>query len=228
VITIVGPLLTRDGLCQRSVIGPDWRYRTLSYAVSAREIRLKQPACIPLNVGHDRTNEIGQVVTLYRSRNGDCWAVAESEADRLLKFPESIYFSPETSRAPDGTDVVVTGAALTTEPATVSLQPVALFPGSLDRRTSWNLNDHRKQIVERAAEQRRRRRAATRSSSAMRHEDPRSSASGRESGSSTASSSRRGSGTRIRTTTIGGRRVGCGIGRAGRSSPCTDSLSGRH
>jgi hypothetical protein len=122
-------------------------------AVSSLELRERQADRIPLNADHNAELELGQIMALRRSDGGDCWACATAEADRLLELEQPIYFSAETTRrAIDDGDIVITGAALCLEPATVSLQPVELLEGGLDRRSSWVLHGFRKELVEQAVE----------------------------------------------------------------------------
>jgi hypothetical protein len=93
VITIVGILVTKVGLTHRQELTADkWTFRTRSWACSSLQLHHKQPARIELNIDHDRDNLIGEIVALYRPRNGDCWAVAEApKSDHLLDFDQPIY-----------------------------------------------------------------------------------------------------------------------------------------
>lgn len=152
-ITIIGPLLTGLGHCMRTEIGPDWRLRKRAYAVSSLELRERQADRIALNLDHDPAHEVGEIMALRRAGNGDCWACATADADRLLELNQPIYFSAEsTRRAIDGGDVEITGAALCLAAAAVSLRPVELLEGGLDRRSSWVLDGFRREVVDQAVE----------------------------------------------------------------------------
>jgi hypothetical protein len=101
VITIVGCLLTRDGLSQGREAG--YRRRTRSWASSALELRSVQKSRVALNIDHNDQLELGQVIALHRSKQGDVWAlsVADSEnADRLLEFDRPLYYSAGVNDAP--------------------------------------------------------------------------------------------------------------------------------
>jgi hypothetical protein len=128
-VTFIGVALTRDG-----------HLHGRSFACSADELRPTHPAAIPLNLGHDKSWPLGELVSLYRSRtSGDVWAVACADVPPwLLDGP--CYFSPEWTARPDGSDIELTGMAICTVPATVGLRskgPLAVFDGDVGDAGRW-------------------------------------------------------------------------------------------
>ena len=124
-----------------------------------------QPARIPLDIEHDNSAEVGQVVSLFRSRYGDAWAVAVSDAERLPGYPAPLYFSAQFASRLNPDNLMLAAVALTTESATVAKRPVEMFRGSLDQRwdrSRWNLGGLHKRLVEHAARELRERSARER------------------------------------------------------------------
>jgi hypothetical protein len=150
-VAIVGVLLTRDGLSSRPEVAADWSLWQRSWASPATALRRAQPPRIPLDLEHDPDEEIGQVVSLFRSGSGDAWAVATSEADRLAEYPEPLYFSAGFLSRSDPSKLVLDAVALTPESATVAKRPVEILRGSLERSWAWQLDGLRKRLVEHAA-----------------------------------------------------------------------------
>jgi hypothetical protein len=168
VITIIGVLLDELGHGQRQEIveGPDgWpRVRTRSWSTSAAELRREQPSIIPICLGHDLRHTVGEVVALWRDRQGAAWALAQADADELLGYDGEIYYSAGYKHAgvEQRTDVRLRHVALTTEPAQVVRRPVQLLPGDLSSRLErgrWRLPEHLRERVDQAAEELRHRRA---------------------------------------------------------------------
>jgi hypothetical protein len=154
-LVLVGQLLTRDGLSSRSELAADcWSIRQRSWASPASALRKVQPSRIPLDIEHDHQAEVGQVVALYRSGSGDCWAVATSEADRLADYDQPLYFSAQFRPRFDADNLVLEAVAVTEQSATVAKRPVEMFRGSLERsweRSRWNLGGLSLRLVEHAA-----------------------------------------------------------------------------
>jgi len=160
-ITLLGPTLTEIGHCHRKEIGDNGKLETRAWACSALNVRHQQPAMIPLNIDHTE-HRVGQVIGLHR-RRGRLFAIAEADADELLDFDEPIFYSAETTMRPDGTDVLVEAVALCTRPAHVGLDPVEMFPGTVDMavfKTNFgHANRWQKELLEQTREERYRRRS---------------------------------------------------------------------
>jgi len=137
VITTVGVLLDALGHGRQYEL----HGRMQAWSSSALELRQQQPPTIPLNVHHRRELTIGEIVSLYRDVDGRAWAVGlADDVDGLLKVDQPLYYSAETSCRPDGTDIVIEGCALTTQPAQLGLTPLMLLAGDLSSpndRARW-------------------------------------------------------------------------------------------
>jgi hypothetical protein len=111
---------------------------------SADELRSAHPATIPVDIDH-QYGVIGHVVSLYRTRTGDVWAVACcNPPDWLLDGP--LFYSPAWTARPDGTDVELTSLAVVTAPATVGLRskgPLAVFDGDVGEAGQWLIDGKR-------------------------------------------------------------------------------------
>jgi hypothetical protein len=150
--TIFGPVVDRLGLAQARYLGDGGKgglpvLRTRSWATPSSEFRREQPATIPLNVNHDRAHPIGRVVHLERDTAERLIAVAlvDGELDPELE----LYYSAEVDYLPGGTDVRLTGVALTDAPAGVGLSRVRALAGEFDLYR-WSVNAHERELLERA------------------------------------------------------------------------------
>lgn len=156
-LVLVGQLLTRDGHAQRRELAPNLReMRTLSWASPASALARVQPARIPLDIEHDHSAEVGQVVSLFRSRNGDAWAVTTSGAERLADYPEPIYFSAQFASRLEPDNLILAGVALTTASASIAKLPIEILRGQLDSRydrSRWGLSGIRQRVVQHAVQQ---------------------------------------------------------------------------
>jgi hypothetical protein len=128
-VTFVGVALTSDG-----------HLHGRSFTCAADDLRPTHPARLSLNFAHERDWVLGQVISLYRVRSGDVWAVASGDDVEPWILDGPCYFSPEFTARPDGTDIELTGLAIATVPATVGLRskgPLAVFPGDPGDAGAW-------------------------------------------------------------------------------------------
>ena len=151
-ITIIGPLLTELGHSMRAEVRPDWRERKRASVVSSLEVRQRQQDRIPLNLDHDRELEVGEIMACAKSATATSGYAPTAEADKLLELDEPIYFSAETTRKLDDSDVLIEGAALTTAPATISLQPAELLRGASIAARPGCFTASRKDLIDQAVE----------------------------------------------------------------------------
>jgi hypothetical protein len=143
-------VLSADGIASRQEIGQDWRSRTVAWASPACELRHHHDLPIPVAADGHTGTAVGQVVGVHRARGWGgivAWAGAELDgdgADRLLQFPDPVYFSAECDaavrpRSAIGHDIRLRAAAITTTPARLGAEPILLLPGSLRDRGRWSL-----------------------------------------------------------------------------------------
>lgn len=153
-LTIVGKVLDHLGHAQARrlvpVPGGLPRLETRSWATAANGVRRRQPSAV-LDIDHDRI--VGRVVA-YDLDAGGLWATAICHDLDVLTDHEPWWYSAAVDYRSDGTDIVLTGLALTHKPAGVGLRPVELLVGELARtahRSSWRLPTHTRERIERAA-----------------------------------------------------------------------------
>jgi hypothetical protein len=132
VVTFVGPAFDRLGHLHQAprVCSPD-------------ELRDHHPARIPVDVDH-QFGVIGEVVSLFRTRNHDVWATSVCDPpDWLLRGP--VYYSPSTTMKRDGSDIEIVALAVTTLPATIGLKgkPLLVFDGDVSDAGQWFVNGKR-------------------------------------------------------------------------------------
>lgn len=146
-VTIVGVAFTADGLSRAVDVTPEgWELRRRFWKQPAYELRSHQPSKIKLNIAHNKAEPIGQVAAIHRTREGAVWVACVADAggaDRLLKYDAPIFYSPEVDMFRDGTDIELTGVALTDQPATLSIPAVTIFAGTPNERGSWMVGGKR-------------------------------------------------------------------------------------
>jgi hypothetical protein len=155
-LTLVGKCLDPMGHSQARRLEPGRRshlpeLRTRSWATPAGEVRRRQPAAY-LTLGHS-DHWLGRIVAYERDAGG-LWAVCVCHDLAVLTDPDPWYYSAELTCRSDGTDIEVTGMALTHSPASVALPPVEILVGDLARttdRSRWHLRSGTKERIERAA-----------------------------------------------------------------------------
>lgn len=106
-----------------------WSFR----ATPARNVRPRQGVTIPVNIGHNKAAEVGQVVHLELTGR-HLWAVCELDHD--LGDDGTWKFSVETMSTYKagslvGEDVEVTGLGLVARSAQTNLRPVRFLPGTV-------------------------------------------------------------------------------------------------
>lgn len=144
-VTIIGRLADSLGLASKEhvdaevVVGGHLRaWRSVQhYAVGAMEYRSRQPKYIGVDIEHDKV--VGRVVHLERSA-GQLWLVG------VLDEPERVptecrFLSAAVTMDPNGTDVELTGVALTADPASIGAMPIVELAGDLRTATrgAWRL-----------------------------------------------------------------------------------------
>jgi HK97 family phage prohead protease len=115
--------------------GPEVRHR--AYCRPAHQYRSTQPSSIVLDIGHEAP--IGTVKYLEQDVGG-LFAVCEADDADDLADGGAWYFSPASTAYTDGTNVELTGLAMTCSPATVAQLPVTILPGNLAQaaaRAPW-------------------------------------------------------------------------------------------
>jgi hypothetical protein len=125
---IVGKLLDREGFCIRSkVVASNHPGRTfdVSNRFTREVIRLRpvQPA-VSIDIDHDPTRLVGELVHLAEDGSGSTWAVAEVDADKLPPGP--LYYSASDTGPYDAAEL--RGIAVTAAPAMACLPPLRLLP----------------------------------------------------------------------------------------------------
>lgn len=97
------------------------------FAVPAAGYRAVQPARLHVDVDHDPGRTIGEVRYLERTGRG-LWAVCEIDASTLGDGPW--FYSPEI-RHRAGHDIELRSLAVTRRPASICLDPIDAFPGTV-------------------------------------------------------------------------------------------------
>jgi hypothetical protein len=150
---LVGIVMTRDGLCQRQALAADgWSIRAESWSCSGLELRSQHGRHMPLNVGHDPSQIIGEVLALHRTHEGAVWAVASAD-EWIAEVDEPLYFSAECTANRSWGDIAVAAVALTTAPAMLAMRPVEVMRGRIDNgydREGWRLEGVRREAVDAA------------------------------------------------------------------------------
>ena len=133
-LTLVGRIVDRDGLWQRSTVAWDGHRATETRrfdSFPAAEYRSVQPSRIPVNVGHtDRV--VGQLVHLEAGPAGDIVGVGTVDGCPWLLSSRSgpWYWSAEFNHQ-GGRDIEITAVALVENPGFVGLQPIAVHPADV-------------------------------------------------------------------------------------------------
>lgn len=96
-------------------------------SIPSLEYRAVQAPAIAVDVNHDE-RPIGLVKYLEQGPGGQLYAVCEIDGSTLAAGPW--FYSPEL-RHRDGKDVELRSLSLVESPASVALEPVGAFPGSL-------------------------------------------------------------------------------------------------
>src|SRR5262245_49729482 len=120
----VGMLLDREGFCCRSqVVASSDPGRTfdvrLRHTLESIRLRPVQRA-VAIDLDHDPTRLVGELVHLEEDGRGSTWAVAEVDQDKLPAGP--LYYSSQDV-GPDA-EAVLRGIAVTASPAMTGLPPL--------------------------------------------------------------------------------------------------------
>lgn len=164
-LTVIGPLLDRDGIARqrRHVETPSgaWETRRRVWSTPSHGVRDVQAAVIPVDLEHNK-RRIGKVEHLEIDPNGRLWACAMIE-DRCAPLAEleKIFFSPAlTWDEHDGGDVEITSVAITQHPAQLGTMPLTILEGGIEWRGAtrrWSDSEldrtgFRRGMLERACE----------------------------------------------------------------------------
>jgi HK97 family phage prohead protease len=167
--TIVGIAASRDGFASRETLEQRGARPELSHEFwmsPVSEFRKRQPATIVVDRDHDH-DPCGRVLHVERNHE-NLWLVAETEGvaeavgvrvgDELRHVSVPLYWSLESARREDFTDIEIRFASLTAATARLSPTPVKIFDGAIWQRSGWNLTSWERELLDRAAETHRKRR----------------------------------------------------------------------
>jgi len=136
IVTFVGVAFTRDGTLHQP-----------PRVCSADELRDAHPAGLKLNFAHDKAWPLGEVASFFRCREtADVWAVAVGSNVEPWLLDGPLFFSPEWTARPDGSDIEITGLAVCVAPATVGLRSkgaLTVFDGDLRDAGQWFIDGKR-------------------------------------------------------------------------------------
>jgi hypothetical protein len=135
VTVIVGQFLEAMAAIEHTdVIAADMRVHGRNFDVRHRvtheplELRSHQPPFLPVTIGHDARQVLGQVRHLEMSAQpGNGYAVCDIDAE--LPDDLALYFSLQGRGRRDDFELAALG--VTTDPSTIGLSPLRSFPGEV-------------------------------------------------------------------------------------------------